>query len=39
MAEYSPVARSTTGAPIRSGPVEGSPLMLISPVIACRMAS
>ena len=39
IAEYSPVARSTTGVPIRSGPVVWSPLMLISPVIACRMAS
>jgi len=39
MVEYSPVARSTTGVPIRIGPLAALPLMLISPVIACSTAS
>ena len=30
---------STIAVPSRIGPVDGSPFTLISPVIACRMAS
>jgi hypothetical protein len=39
IAEYSPVPRSTIAVPSRIGPVVASPLTLISPVIACRIAS
>ena len=39
MQEYSPVAMSTIGVPIRSGPVVASPLMDISPTIAWITAS
>ena len=34
-----PVAMSTSGTPIRSGPPPRSPLTLISPACACTIAS
>jgi hypothetical protein len=39
IAAYSPVVISTTGTPIRIGPLCGEPVAAIMPVMAWMMAS